>query len=810
MRFGLFAADAKNHLKYAASILCAAGLAWGECEAKAASARMTVSAAEPGPLISPMLYGIFFEEINCAGDGGIYPEMVRNRSFEESEKPTHWMLHAEGGATASMQVQPASPLTASNRHSLKLTVEDRLGRAGIVNGGFWGMALKQGEKYELKLQARSQPKGIPLTITLEGTNGEIYASEVVKGLSQDWGGFEATLKSRSTDMQARLVISPAQGGVVWLDLVSLMPEDLWKKSRMRPDLARMLEGLRPGFMRFPGGCWVEGETMGLAYRWKETIGRLQDRRTQYNIWQYFSTHGLGYHEYLQLCEDLGAEPLFVVNCGMSHKETVPMSELGPWVQDALDALEYANGPANSRWGSLRARNGHAKPFNLRYVEIGNENGGKAYAERYAVFYRAIKMQYPAVHLIANDWGGVPTNAPVEIVDEHYYNNPGFFIANAHKYDTYPRNGPRIYVGEYAVTQNCGQGNLMAALGEAAFMLGMERNSDVVTMSSYAPLFANVHYKKWNPDLINFDSARVYGTPSYYVQKLFAENRPGVVLRTKVEAAEAMPVAPRGGVGLGTWNTQAEYKDFKVESAGKVVFGTENISNMADFKQHGGAWEMKDGVIAQTTGGENRRITFGDTNWGDYTFSLKARKLSGAEGFLILFHAADNDNYFWWNLGGWGNSTHAIEQATGGGKSRLGAGAPGRIELNRWYDIRVELSGMQIRCYLDGKLINDEKVSGGGAPLHALAGRFNDSGEIALKVVNVSAEDYDTQLLLEGFGKVKSRAKMTVLTGNPADENSLEQPKKISPRTSQIENAGSTFKHSFPAHSLTILRLEAAK
>ena len=269
--------------------------------------------------------------------------------------------------------------------------------------------------------------------------------------------------------------------------------------------------------------------MSLAYRWKQTIGDPSERRTQYNLWQYHATHGIGYHEYLQMCEDLGAEPLFVINCGMSHKEVVPLDKMGEFVQDALDAIEYANGPVSSTWGALRAKNGHPAPFNLKYMEIGNENGGTAYQERYALFYDAIKAKYPQMHLIADEWSGRPTNRPIEIVDEHYYSTPEFFIANADKYDSYDRAGRKVYVGEYAVTQGCGQGNLRAAVGEAAFMTGLERNSDVVVMASYAPLFANVNYKKWNPDLIDFDSSRVYGIPSYYVQQMFSENRGDVVL-----------------------------------------------------------------------------------------------------------------------------------------------------------------------------------------------------------------------------------------------------------------------------------------
>ena len=309
-----------------------------------------------------------------------------------------------------------------------------------------------------------------------------------------------------------------------------------------------------------------------------------------------------------MCEDLGAEPLFVINCGMSHKENVPLDKMGEFVQDALDAIEYANGPVTSTWGAVRAKNGHRAPFNLKYMEIGNENGGTAYHERYALFYDAIKAKYPQMHLIANEWSGTPKNRPIEIVDEHYYSTPEFFIANAGKYDSYDRAGRKVYVGEYAVTQGCGQGNLRAAIGEAAFMTGMERNSDVVLMASYAPLFANVHYKKWNPDLIDFDSSRAYGIPSYYVQQMFSENRGDVVLPVTVTAPAITPAARTGAIGVGTWRTQAEFKDIKVTRGDETLFAYDPGDGTHGWRRHGGDWS--DGgrhAATEIAGGERARV-----------------------------------------------------------------------------------------------------------------------------------------------------------------------------------------------------------
>ncbi len=753
---------------------CAAGLAALLCAPVAlpgldaapvegATARLTVHADQTGPRISPTLYGIFFEEINCAGDGGIYAEMVRNRSFEDSNKPDHWSLVSPGDGQGEMAIEALEPQEGHNGRCLKLTVVTPGEGVGVENAGYWGMAVKAGQTYRCSLQAKAADDFAgTLAVSLRAKDGTVLARQVVPRLGEAWQTYELALVPKATDASVRLVVSASASGTVWLDMVSLFPHT-WKNrpNGLRPDLARMLADLKPGFMRFPGGCWVEGDTLKYAYRWKETIGEPAERRNQYNIWRYYSTHGLGFHEYLQMAEDLGAEPLFVINCGMSHKEVVPLDQMGEWVQDALDAIEYANGPADSQWGSVRARNGHPAPFHLRYMEIGNENGGRAYHERYALFHDAIKAKYPEMRLVADVWGGTPGDRPLEIVDEHYYNNPRFFIENAGRYDRYDRNGPKVYVGEYAVTQNAGQGNLSGALAEAAFMTGMERNSDVVVMSSYAPLFANVNYKRWNPDLINFDSAGVYGTPSYYVQRMFGQNRGDVVLPIDLEVKSTQPEEmAKGGIGLATWNTQAEYKDVTVTHDGRTLFKSDFSKGSDGWRIRGGEWKTVDGAFQQLARGDDRRAVIGDPSWTDYTLHLKARKISGAEGFLIMFHVRDENNWLWWNLGGWGNQRHAIERCDGGGKSTIGNSVDGGIETGRWYDVRVEVSGHRIRCYLDDKLVHDVTDERRFQPVHAVASRVEDSGDIVLKVVNAGDVACRTNVRLDGVASLDGQGALT--------------------------------------------------
>ena len=771
----------------------------------AAPATLTVEVDKPGHKVSPMLWGIFFEDINLSADGGLYAELVRNRNFQDSDKPDHWTTVASGGAEVSLTVDTAQPASAKNLRVLKVQVAKTGGaRAGVANSGFYGMGIAKGETYKLTLLARGGDSFTgPLTVSLESADSVSYATATIPALTGDWKTFTLTLKAKASDPKARLVISSTKPGTFWLDMVSLFPAKTWKGHGLRPDLAEMLVGLKPAFIRFPGGCWVEGDTMKESYRWKQTIGNPAERRTQHNIWAYEATHGIGYHEYLQLCEDLHSEPLFCINVGMSHRENVPMNQMDEYVQDALDAIEYANGPATSTWGAVRAKAGHPAPFGLKYMEIGNENGGRAYAERWPLFVKAIKEKYPYIQLVANHWsGGYPSNPMPEIVDEHYYDTPDFFVSQAGKYDSYDRTGPKVFVGEYAVTRNAGLGNLRGAIGEAAFMTGMERNSDVVVMAAYAPLFCNSNHKRWPINLINFDSTRNFGLPSYYVQKLFAEHRGDVVLPVEVTAPVVQETAHGGGVGVGTWLTQAEFKDMKVTHAGQTLWAADLTQGTKGWRLHGGEWKVQDGALRQSSGTENIRALVGDKNWNNYTYTLKARKIAGEEGFLIPFLVEDEGAKCWWNIGGWGNTRHALEM---GGLSDQGKN--GRIETGRWYDIRIEVAGSSIKCYLDDKLIHDAKYPT-MKTLHASATRDLASGEVILKVVNASSEAEAAAIMLNGTSKTATSAQAIVLTsGKPTDENTLQDPTKVVPVAQKLAVTGTTVNHSFPGKSLTVIRIK---
>ena len=778
------------------------------------TATVTIQANRPGAQISSNLFGTFFEEINSAGEGGIYAEMVRNRSFEEPGNTNYWQLIASGGATGSISPDASMPLSASNLFSLRLTQSSASGSVGVASGGFWGMNFQAGRTYNLNFYARSTNGfGGELIIRLENSSGSpIYALTSVTGITGNWQKFSASLVPNANNSNGRLSLSLSQAGTVWLDMVSLFPQQTFhnRPNGLRPDLANMVAGLQPSFMRFPGGTFVEGDYLTNAFRWKQTIGDLGDRAVVRDFWGYYVNNGLGFYEYLQMCEDLGAQPLFVISCGMDwNGNAVPLNQMGPWVQDALDAIAYANGPTNSTWGARRAADGHPAPFNLQFIEIGNENGGSAYNSRYPLFYDAIKSNYPDIHIIADNWGGLPTSRPVEISDEHYYSDQNFFVANATKYDGYSRSGPKIYVGEYAVTTGAGTGNLYGALGEAAFMTGLERNADIVAMASYAPLFANLNNENWNPDLIYFNNNQVYGAPSYYVQEMFSQNRGDVVLPLTLAVTNASGAGqwPHGGIGLGAWNTQVQYTNMVVSSNGVALYQSDFTSGATGWTVFNGAWSTGGGLYQQTAITTDCRASTGNTNWSNYTVTLRARKTGGSEGFLVMFNRVDDNNWTWWNIGGWNNTLDGLEQMVNGTKSLVGSQISASVQNNVWYDIRIVLAGQHIQCYLNNALIQDASYPV-MSPLLASASYSAASGQIVVKAVNVSVNQIATTFNLNGLSALASQASLEQLTSaSQLDGNSPAQPAKVSPANSFINNAGTNFNYTFPSSSLSIIRLQ---
>ena len=543
--------------------------------AAGAPIKLTIQAGAPGPHISPTMWGVFFEDINFGADGGLYAELVKNRSFEFPEPLMGWIKLSPSLAKGELSVRTDSPLNASNPHYLRLQSE---GTApfGISNEGFRGMGLRAGETYDFSAEVRAISGAPRLVIQLVGEDGTVLAEAKLGGFSpSSWKKCAVTLKPDAQESNARLNVILENKGAVDLDMISLFPRHTWKDrpGGLRADMAQLLADLKPGFMRFPGGCIVEGSQLDRRYQWKNTIGPLEERKLLVNRWNYefihrptpdyFQSFGLGFFEFFQLCEDIGSEPLPILNCGMACQfnsgELCPLDQLEPFIQDALDLVEFANGPADSPWGAKRAAMGHPEPFHLKMMGVGNEQWGPQYIERYARFAKALKAKYPEIMLVSAS-GPSPDDdrfkflwsklreLHADIVDEHCYANPSWFFNNTHRYDHYDRTGPKVFMGEYAaqsvaVVSVKNRNTLECALAEAAYMTGLERNADVVRMASYAPLFANAQAWQWTPDMIWVNSLQSFGTPNYYAQMLFSRNRGSVVLPVSCDSSATGGAAP---------------------------------------------------------------------------------------------------------------------------------------------------------------------------------------------------------------------------------------------------------------------------
>ncbi len=521
-----------------------------------------VAVSKPGAEIKPTMWGIFFEDINFAADGGIYAEMVKNRSFEFFEPLMGWVQPNSDRHSLNVGSGMATVIkegNANNNHFVRIEVKNS-GGYELINEGFRGMGVKSGAKYNLTFKAKNSGGIKKIKFHLIDTFGRSIGEVDVVPDSDEWKDYEASLIASKTELKAKLKITFEGTGVIEMDMISLFPEDTWmgRPKGMRKDLVQLLDDLNPGFLRFPGGCIVEGRTLDRRYQWKKTVGNIEDRETLVNRWNtefahrltpdYFQSFGLGFFEYFQLSEDLGAEPLPILSCGMACQfntgELVPLDELDPYVQDALDLIEFANGSTDSKWGKIRAEMGHPGSFDLKYVGVGNEQWGPDYFDRLKLFTESIKAKYPDI-VIVSGTGPFPDGEHfdfaekelkkmnAEIVDEHYYRPPEWFLENADRYDSYDRDSYKIFAGEYAaqsvaIASPKNKNNWQCAMSEAAYLTGLERNADVVWLTSYAPLFAHVDGWQWTPDLIWFNNLESYGTPNYYVQKLFSTN-PGTNL-----------------------------------------------------------------------------------------------------------------------------------------------------------------------------------------------------------------------------------------------------------------------------------------
>lgn len=811
----------------ATALLVAAGMIPAPAHAEdVTDYAITVDPAAKGARIDDTMYGVFFEDINRAADGGLYAELVQNRSFEYSTADntsytplTSWTV--DGSAQV---VDDAGRLDDRNRNYLALGAG-----SSVTNAGYnTGIHVEQGKKYDFSVWARADA-GTALTVSLRDADGTLATARQVAVTRSGWAQYKAAFTATRTSSSGRLTV--ASSAATALDMVSLFPRDTYRgePNGLRKDLAEKIAALHPGFVRFPGGCLVNTGSMDdyseasgyqrkRSYQWKDTIGPVETRATNANFWGYNQSYGLGYYEYFRLSEDIGAMPLPVVpalvtGCGQ-NKAVVDEALLKRHIQDTLDLIEFANGPVSSKWGKARAKMGHPKPFHLTHIEVGNEeNLPDEFFARFKEFRAAIQAKHPDIQVISNsgpDDSGTTfdtawqlnKDAKVDMVDEHYYNSPQWFLQNNDRYDSYDRSGPKVFLGEYA-----SQGNTFKnGLTEAAFMTGLERNADVVKLASYAPLFANEDYVQWRPDLIWFNNHASWNSANYEVQKLFMNNVGDRVVPSTATGTPSLLAPISGAVGLSTWATTAAYDDVRVTGADGSTLLTDDFGDGAGQWTHtgGGSWSVQDGQYVQSDGNaENTMVSAGDPSWHDYDLHVKAVKKSGKEGFLVAFGVKDTGTYYWWNIGGWNNTQTAVEQAVDGGKSTLISKA-GSVETGRAYDVDVKVRGRQVTLYLDGQEWGSFKDDKPAEPFRQVVTKDRKTGELIVKVVNAQDSAARTAIDLGG-AKVASKARVTTLAAAPDAVNS-ETSTAVAPVRSTFDGVAGKFSYTFPANSVTFLRI----
>ncbi len=844
--------------------------------------------------ISDLLFGIFFEDINFAADGGLYAEKVANRSFEYTEiaaGDAFYGWSAVNGADTQVRLDDTANALNENNTNYLVINNTADSPAGVANRGFLdGMSVEENARYNFSVYAKG----------LDGYNGALYAricigNEVVgegkiESITSEWKKYELSLTSAKGAFQNVTLQVLSDKGSVAVDMVSLFPEDTFKgrENGMRKDLGEMLEKLEPKFLRFPGGCIIEGNDYETAYNWKDSIGtgsnglplefegtygNIAARKQGVNLWTNFAatddpnpsfmSYGLGFYEYFQLAEDIGAVGVPVLNCGlycqMRGKGPVDMltDEFKQYVQDMHDLVEFCRGDVNSTWGKVRASLGHPEPFELKYICIGNENEGMDYFERYQAFldsfneakaknpelYEGLELIYSAgasdathsgkyieSYKYAKEQLGDSDDATdfAGATDQHYYNEPEWFLKNVDYYDesnykrtvdemtdTYYGGGINVFLGEYAARSN----TLKAALAEAAYMTGLERNGDIVRMAAYAPLFGNLTATHWSPDLIWFNNHQVTGSISYYVQKLFSINTGSKLVYSKLDGASVHQQPLSGRIGVGTWYTSAEFDNVKVvdnktgETLGSDKFTINNFwwnwDNVSD-----GDFEIKKGKLVQTNTWMPYSDTgivayFGDDEWTDYTYTVDATKLAGDEGFIIPFAVKDIKNNYFWNIGGWQNTVSCLQHVENGIKTGQvnGTQKPFTAEIGKTYQLKVVVSGTKVKCYIDGELYVDYDFAKYAEAEAYQVVSTDETGDIIVKLVNVTDSSRVFAVDVDGT-EIKSSAEVYQVAGDSlGNDNILGAKEDCIMEEFTVEGFSNNFNYTVPAYSVTCIRLK---
>lgn len=776
------------------------------------------------------LYGIFFEDLNHAADGGLYAEMVQNRSFEfcAVDNPSYhplmaWEKIEKKYSRMQWWIQDSHPYSRRNPHYLVCEIFETGMGAGVRNTGFTpGMYLQKGEKYRFSCLAATDGRGeLPLRIVLENDEGRnLGQADIVVSNGTVWNHYEAEITAQETTTAGNLSIYIDAVGRLYLDMVSLFPQKTFMQQRngLRADIATLLADLKPRFMRFPGGCLVHdgsinAEDRDSLYRWKNTIGVLEERPARRNNWGYNQTLGLGYYEYFCFCEEIGAKPLPVLPAGYDphHQRKVPFDQLDEWIQEALDLISFANDDASAQWGRIRCELGHPEPFGLEYIGIGNEEVGEGFFERYPYFHKAIKEKYPDIQIIASSgpfaaggeyekgWNCARRNH-ADLVDEHYYMAPEWFLANHHRYDSFDKKDPRVFLGEYASWGN----TWYNALIEASYMTGMERNSEKVGLACYAPLLCNVNYINWKPDMIWFDNHQAYGTANYYVQKLFMNHQGDDRIElemTGIDDSVTIQDDPKGGFGLRTEpDTVVRYSQIMIE----------DIQNGTIWKDSE-VYFVGDNVEQYISADPDARVVTEDillhtVESDHYIITVKGEMLYGRRGFMLQYGNRDEKNRYQWEIGGWQNMDSALTQDIAGRNSCL-TQSSFTVAADREYELKLEIEGRHLRAYIDGELIHEihhapVKIE----PLYTAASIDRQSGDVIVKLVNVQKRPIDTVLHMEGIEQAKGIA--YIMSGFALeDENSFAEPLKVSPREEEIQLTQGCCSCHIDGESVQVLRFQ---
>lgn len=836
-----------------------------------------VSALDPSSEISDILYGLFLEDINFAIDGGLYAELIKNRSFEYGSQASNGEKHGwKNNNTSSLTFTVSdgssdkSYLNEANIHYAVLTnTSDTY--AGIGNFGYLdGLAVTAGEEYRVSfyMKALENYDG-QVRISLQGTDGTLYATSFVDHITGGWYKYETSLIPSETITEDLLFFVEIQKGSVALDMVSFMPADTFEGLPIRKDLGQLLADLNPSFLRFPGGCVIEGRSLDTMYSWKDSIGNAMQfeingettvgdvavRPQGEDIWRgnnanpYYTTYGIGFYEYFLFCEALDCLPVPVLNAGMTCEvqsskyivHSLNSEEFKQCVQDALDLVEFCLGDENTYWGKVRIAMGHEAPFELKYVAIGNEQWQSEYHAHYEAFVEAFEnaaKENPALYgdielIVANGTASSSTEgwAYIEdypdslttLVDEHYYQTPEWFFSNNTRYDSYDRSTQAsVFLGEYAAKSN----TMLAALAEASYMTGIERNADIVKMACYAPLFGNSTLNQWTPDMIFFSNNDVLLTANYYVQKMFANNVGTNILSTTLTEPEILSEdnTLSGKVGLGSWMTSVAYDNLKVVSndSGDVLYETDFSSDKTlredNWTNHEGNWSIRDGRLIQSSTGNpadtntGDAVYVGDAEWTNYTLTVEAEILSGNEGFLIPICVKNTSNNIFWNVGGWGNTVSCLQIVEKNVKSDQVSGTVKNLTLkkNTVYELKVVVNGDNIKCYINNTLYVDYTKQS-PAPIYETAS-IAENGDIIIKFVNTTEYFVDMEIALDhiDLSQYDTTALVTTLSGNTSsDENSFKEPSKIAPLESTV-TISENFFHQLPKFSVTIIRICSKK